>query len=89
MVAPAMAPTAPIHENKELVSCDIVCDSSSSITTMSEENLFSIRPMGVTSKKATGAPNVAFSRNLCNFDDVPVKIVENEVDLIKKYILDV
>ena len=39
---------------------------------MSDENLLRMRPIGVTSKKAMGAPNVASRRNLCNFDDVPV-----------------
>ena len=43
-VAPAIAPMAPIQENRELVSCDIVCESSSSIITMSEEKRLRIRP---------------------------------------------
>ena len=59
LVAPAIAPSAPRHWKYEFVTWDIVCESSSSITVMSEENRLRIRPNGVTSKKATGAAKVA------------------------------
>ena len=66
-----MAAMAPNTENKAFESCDIVCESSSSMITMSEENLFNKRPKGVTSKKATEAPNVFSTSCSCSCIDVP------------------
>ena len=49
---------------------------------MSDENLLRMRPIGVTSKNAMGAPNVASRRNLCNFDDVPVTTQKINITLV-------
>ena len=62
------------------IPCDMDCVNSRSILSISAANRFKIRPVGVTSKNATGARSTRSDKSSCNFCDAFSRCIAMKID---------